>query len=767
VSRAIRAVLVGAGAWALGGCASVSDGPSRPSLAAVEETWDSAVPAGKERYQFAPLPPAETVAQDLEPAAPRSTDEILAEADTAFQAAQTAQARGDDAGAYDHYAQMMDRLIEAKLDAGTFTRLREQYSSRLENAETLARIYDRTRQDQSSGPALDGQVDGTTEINDRVQAEIEAIQRAYPKSFQAGLDRSYKYLPYVRAKFAEAGLPDDLVWLAMVESQYSPKIDSHAGASGMWQFMKGTGRRYGLRTDWYLDERYDWRMATGAAVRYLSDLYEMFDGNWPLAVTAYNMGEGGLGRAIAKAGGEDDLWELLEAKSASGRIKLESKRFYAKLLATAIVAKDPEHYGFEARPQPAEETEPIKVNGTYSLADIEAQSGLERGTLAKLNPQFIRGYTPPARDAILAVPAGHNARVMTALASVPELHVGTHVVQRGETLSQIASLYKVSVGEVQTANKISSPKNLRVGQRLIIPGGNAIEADDDAVMASASGARTYTVRRGDSLSGIADKHRVSIRDLQRWNALGSSTTIRAGQKLAVAPAPSKPAAQRVVTAAVPKSELVVTASAPAKQAAAAAVYHTVKKGEYPAKIAKAYGVSVEELFSWNGLTKHSTIDVGQKLKVGQVTNVAAVSTQKAASAVPVTDGSAKTHVVRRGETVTSIAKKHGVSTRELLAWNGLNSKSVLHIGDSLAIQQRPSEVAAAGDARADVDTHVARASGTVRHVHVVVAGERATAIADLYDVPVTTLYEWNGWTRTPVLGEGDEVVVYQPIRSQD
>jgi membrane-bound lytic murein transglycosylase D len=763
----IRAVLVGTSALVFAGCASVSDTSPRLSVAAVEETWDSAVPAGKEHYQFAPLPPAETIAQDLEPAAPRSAAEILSEADSEFQAVKEAQALGDDAGAYDHYAQMMDRLIEAKLDAGTFARLREQYSSELNNAETLARIYDSARPDLFTGPALDGQVEGTAEINARVQAEIEAIQRAYPKSFQAGLDRSYKYLPYVRAKFAEAGLPEDLVWLAMVESQFTPKIDSRASASGMWQFMKGTGRRYGLRSDWYLDERYDWRKSTGAAVQYLSDLYEMFDGNWPLAVTAYNMGEGGLERAIKKAGGEDDLWQLLEAKSASGRIKLESKRFYAKLLATAIVAKNPEQYGFEARPQPGEEAEPVKVNGFYSLAEIEKQSGLERGTLAKLNPQFIRGYTPPQRDAILAVPTPHNGRVMTALASMPELHPGTHVVQRGETLSQIAAVYRVPVGELQTANRISSPKNLRVGQQLIIPGGVAVEADDRVVTASASGAPTYTVRRGDSLSRIADKQGVSVKDLQRWNGLGSSTTIRAGQRLTVAPAQEKPTVEPSVTASAPAVSKTVTASAATKQPVGEMVYHTVKKGEYPAQIAKAHGVRVDDLLAWNGLTKRSTIQIGQKLKIGVGTKTqSAAPAQKLATAAPVVDVAKPSHVVRRGETVTSIAKKHGVSTRDLLTWNGLSSKSILHIGDTLVIQQPERKVAATS---ANTDMQVARTipSGTVRHVHVVAAGERAAVIADLYDVPMETLYEWNGWTRTPVLGAGDEVVVFQPIRSQD
>lgn len=840
VKSVIRAVVLGASALVVAGCASTSGGPHTAATTASIDSWDAA-PAGQEHYQFAPLPPAETIAQDLQPAAPRSQEDVLADAQAQFEAARATQDLGDDARTYEHFSAMMDRLVEADLDPETFARIRDGYTIQLTAGVTMLGIYERNQPARpSDGPVLDDQVDGTATIHERVQAEIEAIQRVYPRSFQAGLDRSYKYLPYIRGRFAEAGLPEDLVWLAMVESQFTPKIDSHAGAGGMWQFMRGTGRRYGMHIDGYLDERYDWRRSTNAAVQYLSELYRQFDGNWPLAVTAYNMGEGGLGRTIKNAGGEDNLWDLLETKAGSSRIKLESKRFYAKLLATVIVAKNPEQYGFERRPQPAEEAEALKITGFYSIAEIEKQSGMESGTLVRMNPQFLRGYTPPARTAVLAVPVQHDARVRTVMASMPELRPGTHTVQRGETLSQIAAVYHVSVSELQSTNNIKSPRSLRAGQKLVIPGG-AVVPDNDVVMASASGAATYTVRRGDTLSTIASKHRVSVKDLQRWNSMGSRTTIRVGQRLAVGNAPVKVAAASspapeaaapVRTATLTASEtkyhtvkkgeypdkiartygvkldellmwngltkrstiqvgqklkvkvpvtvagneplpapVAVAKASPAPVAKPATAtetsYHTVKKGENPDKIARAYGVKLDDLLTWNGLTKRSTIQIGQKLKVMAPVAVAKIESQPApvqvARAASAESKSAlRTHTVRRGDTVSTIAETYGVSTKEVLSWNGLSAKSVLQIGDVLKVQNPATAVASAPTTPKAVRVADSGTGGTVRHIHAVTSGENIAAIADHYAVPVETLYEWNGWIAAPALSDGDEVVVFQP-----
>ncbi len=653
----------------LAGCATTSDSPDpAPRL----NSGSSTAVNMAEHVQFEPLPLATVDAvEDLSP--PESgptTSELVAKATEAFEAANQAIEAGDEESAYQNYTIMLETLLEADLDPETFYKLRDQFSGILSRSFEIARHYERSQDDGGLAreSLADFGVDDTQPLHARVQAEIDAIQRVYPKSFQAGLDRSYRYLPYIRAEFAKAGLPEDLVWLAMVESQFTPRIDSHAGAGGMWQFMRSTGRRYGLRSDWYLDERYDWKKATQAAVQYLSELYTMFDGNWPLAVSAYNMGEAGLEGAIASAGGERDLWTLIETPPASRRIRLETKRFYAKFLASAIVANNPEQYGFEARPQDAEVTDYITVDGSYSLADIEKEIGASQGSLARLNPHFIQGYTPPARTSYLSVPSDQRERVASAIGSMPELRLGTHTVQRGETLSVIAATYKVSVAELQQTNHIKSPKSLQVGQKLVIPGFADSSAAPAAVaVAVEPGATAYTVRTGDSLSTIATAHRVSVKDLQRWNNLGSRTGIRAGDRLVVA-----------------SSAANVATSTSASGSSTETVYHTVKKGEYPGKIAKSYGVSLNDLLNWNGLSNRSTIRVGQRLKVVVPKKS---GTQSVAAAVidgPVTSQS-RTHVVTRGESASVIAQKHGVSTTDLLKWNQLDTTSVLKEGDQLVV----------------------------------------------------------------------------------
>src|SRR5690606_8782788 len=239
---------------------------------------------------------------------------------------------------------------------------------------------------------------------------------------------------------------------------------------GMLQFMLATARRYGLRVDAYVDERYDWKRSTHAAIAYLKDLYAYFDGSWPLAVSAYNMGEGGLQRAIAANGGERDLWRLIETPPASHRIKRETKKFYPKLLASILVAKNPEQYGFRHDPSPPTRTATMEVRGAYALNEIDRSVGLPVGTLAMLNPHVLRGYTPRQTPVYLAVPADMHTQVALAVESMPEMKASTHIVRRGETLSGIASLHGVSVQSLQSLNRIRSPRSLQIGQRLMIPG---------------------------------------------------------------------------------------------------------------------------------------------------------------------------------------------------------------------------------------------------------------------------------------------------------
>ena len=277
--------------------------------------------------QFEPAPRASVgQQQELAPMDGRSVTELLREADRAFQLANEAQQQGDSEASVRYYSQMLQLLQAANLDPGIFYSVREEFGKVLDESARRANVYVQHQpRHVHSGGALGGT--GALHIPlplpRRVIEEIEEIQRSYPRSFQIGLDRSHRYVPWIQEQLRQAGMPEELAYLAMVESQYNVKINSPAGAGGMWQFMRATGQRFDLRIDSHVDERYNWQSASLAAIRYLQALNQFFDGNWPLAISAYNMGEYGLERAIASNGGERDFWRLIEEGPAADRIKTE------------------------------------------------------------------------------------------------------------------------------------------------------------------------------------------------------------------------------------------------------------------------------------------------------------------------------------------------------------------------------------------------------------------------------------------------------------
>ena len=709
--------------WTLGGCQTT--GTVKPEVV-----------DGKEVFQFEPIPVPVIGTQDLGPPAPSSDTaaKLLDGALMAFTAANEAQEAGDTEVAYQQYTQMMELLLESDLDPTIFYSLREEFSQILDESTRLARSQDTTITptlpiEEARVLAIRSELNYPNPLNDRVLAEIHHIQNTYPKSFQAGLNRSARYMPYIREEFEKAGLPDDLVWLAMVESQFTPRINSRVGAGGMWQFMPGTGGRFGLQRDHYIDERYDWKKSTQASIQYLSKLYEMFD-SWPLAVSSYNVGEGAIERAIAMNGGQRDLWALLDTGAASKRIPRETKKFYPKLLASALIANNPEKYGFTHTPDPIEETETIQITGAYMLRDMEVAGGIGAGTLEKLNTHFRYGYTPPNRTANLYVPVGTGARIQAGLSELNKLRPDTHVVRPGETLSGIGTMYQISAKELMRVNNIKSARKLQVNQRLVIPG--RMGGGSSATTTTLSGDRkVYVVRKGDSLSGIASRFGITVSKVQQWNVMGANTRIHVGDRLYV----SKAGADALSSKAVSP-----TSSATGHTLST----YTVRPGDTLAKIAKAREVTLKNILIWNNLTTRSTIRPGDKLKIydGQ---------EKSTTSIPkATGGSSGTHTVKSGESPASIAKKYGIKTSDVLQWNSLNKSSIVHIGDVLYVRD-PSAVSNSDSS--------APSGKTITHK--VRSGESAGSIAKKYGITLKALYSANGWTKTPVLQIGQQVNVPQ------
>ena len=667
----------------------------------------------KEVHQFEPQPIGKVGQQDLQPGDARSTTELLRASEEAFREGNKAQEAGDQDTALKYYTAMLELLIEADLDPAVYYGLRTDFKRILETGTEHARLFEEGVSPDGGFGLLAGDLPIPFPVPEPVLREIERIQKDYPRGFEEGLNRSYAYAPYLREEFAKAGLPRDLIWLAMVESLFKPYAKSRASACGMWQFMGATARRYGLHMDSYVDERYNWQKETQAAIAYLKELYTIFEGDWALAITAYNMGEGGVERAIAEVGGERDIWTLV---AKSRRMQPETKQFYAKLLATIVVARSPGQYGFHPEPQTPERVVRVPVRGSYSLSRLAGAANVSVSALKDLNPDLIAGVTPPTGTCQLAVPANGGERLVAALESLPQdarkpvyaASDGFHLVRRGETLSHIATRYHVSVRELRRLNNIKSDKSLQVGQKIAVPG---------LTSAIASAGATYRVRRGDNLYEIAKAHRVSLSSLRAWNNLGSRSQIHPGQTLRVGPT--------------------ATASKPA----GAKSTHVVKSGEAPSTIAQRHGVKTTDLLSWNGLSAKSKIRPGQKLVVYGSEAAGTPASKPATSAKRV-------HKVSSGDNPWTIAKKYAVPLEDFLSWNGLSRTSVLKPGQECIIHASASTGSDAASMQ--------------KKTHTVRKGECAGTIAQRYGVKTSDFLKWNNLTAKSKLRIGKTYVVYVP-----
>jgi membrane-bound lytic murein transglycosylase D len=376
-------------------------------------------------------------------------------------------------------------------------------------------------------------------INDPVLSMVAAFSSkdSVRRRFEEGLVNSGRYMPMIRDAFARAGLPKDLAYVAMIESSFKPKADSRARAHGIWQFISSTGRRYGLKQSHLVDERSDPVKATEAAGAYLKDLYDIFD-DWYLAMAAYDSGPGRVARAIERTG-SDDYWELCRA----GALPRETRLYVPSVLAAAIIAKNPEHYGFHVEPDPPLDFETVRLSRPVSLRSVAAASGVGFEQLASLNPELRQGITPKESDGYdLRVPAGARTAVLERLSEVPTARIPTvrrYRIRRGDTLSAIARRYGVSIDSLARANHISRRTPLRIGALLVVP---TREPERRASTRSrshhrrtASRARTarYRVRRGDTLSSIAARHHVDVGDLCRWNGLDDDDPIHPGDHLQI------------------------------------------------------------------------------------------------------------------------------------------------------------------------------------------------------------------------------------------
>lgn len=417
---------------------------------------------------------------------------------------------------------------------------------------------------------------------DEVLEYIRFYQGHHREFFERAFARKHKYWPTIRQTFEAKGIPEELGYMALVESGFNPRAYSHAGARGLWQFMPSTGRRYQLRQT---DDFYDVAMATEAASEYLLDLIGIFGSrSFLLAMAAYNAGEmrvQGCLRDLDDPFGKRSFWEI------RGCLARETREFVPRIIAAAVIGSDPRRFGFDLATEEEVRAayDVVVVPGPASLATLASRAGTSVAELRTANTDLAsNARSTPVRNFPLYVPRGGGETLEASLAAEPPAAerpsppppataATTYRVRRGDTLSEIAERHGVSYPDLARWNGLSPPYRLQVGQTLSVRG----DAETARIV--------YKVKRGNTLETIADVFAVRYRDIMRWNDLKSSR-VYVGQELVIHP---------------PRPVKVET--------------YRVRRGDTVADIARRFGVPVRDVLTANGLGTRTVIRPGQRLTI--------------------------------------------------------------------------------------------------------------------------------------------------------
>ncbi|HJV23791.1 MAG TPA: LysM peptidoglycan-binding domain-containing protein [Holophagaceae bacterium] len=400
------------------------------------------------------------------------------------------------------------------------------------------------------------------DLNDKVATWVNLFTTTKKGFMEGALSRASRYLPMVRQVFAEEGVPEDLAYLAVIESGYKNDARSYAKAVGMWQFMRSTGRIFGLKGTAWVEERRDPVKATRAAARYLRRLHEI-SGDWYLALVGYNAGPLTTERAILNVGSRN-FWDLHRSRW----LRTQTKNYIPEMCAAVLVGRSPEKYGLVVPQLPPYVYENVQVDKATSLSVIARLSSTDVSTLKDLNPELLRGSTPPGSYP-LRVPPGKAMqvnRVLAGLKGSQRLDFKTYVIRKGDTPARVARRFKVGEQDLLEANDLSA-KQFKPGKRIQVPPPPAQRVDE---------------------KDLLKRPALEDRPLQTLPTVPSAETTSR-------PAPDTP------VAAPPE--------APERPAG-----HVVRKGETLFSIARQYGVSVEELRSWNRL-KGNKVQLGARLRL--------------------------------------------------------------------------------------------------------------------------------------------------------
>ncbi|MFM7396013.1 MAG: LysM peptidoglycan-binding domain-containing protein [Gammaproteobacteria bacterium] len=440
------------------------------------------------------------------------------------------------------------------------------------------------------------------------------IQLAWYERNPAYLDRVFGraslYMHYIVEEIDRRGMPMELALLPVIESAFEPFAYSKARASGLWQFIPDTGSRFGLPQNWWYDGRRDVIESTRAALDYLQFLHDEFDGDWLLAVAGYNCGENCVARAVARnraAGKPTTFWDL--------RLPNETRAYVPKLLAMKRLVADPSVFGIEFSPIP---NQPyfmkVALASQIDLRLAADLAGLSHEELSELNPAYHRWATPPEGPHALLLPidsAGVFEQSITLLSADELMRVTHHIVQRGESLPELAARYGTSVMTIRMLNGLKDA-NVDPGMDLRVPSGTT-KLPEKVLRAAARvdgpGPRTrgkrgrpevHVVRRGESIWAIARRNNMDPRTLMRLNGKNPGDKIMPGDRLVVSRGSSEASSAK---------------DSKGSSSSGSKTTHRVRSGETLSGIARRYGVTVSQLLAWNDLSSKNMLRVGQRLVI--------------------------------------------------------------------------------------------------------------------------------------------------------